>query len=297
MNLKDALKNVLNAEEMSRLKTAFDIVGDIAIMEIDNELILKEKEIAQALLNMHKNINVVCKKGGIHSGVFRTQDLVVLAGEDRKETISKENGVRIKLDAEKVYFSPRLSTDRKRIAEMLKPNEKILAMFSGSGPYPLVMLKNEPSVDIVSIEINPVGVEYQKENLILNKSIVKRIVPSNKKDNKPFLIREMRRKIRVYEGDVRKVVDKLPGGHIGLKCALDKEQIKVTLRRHPQFIELHLREGDLEEKDEFLWDTIRDFETRGIDVVLHAPENKYNGSFLDLFSEDEGVVAVFSSFF
>ena len=107
--LRGALKGKLTEKEFSYLRAAFDLVGDIAIIEIPDELVKKEKIIADALLVLLKNVKVVCKKAGMHEGVFRTQKMKVLAGENRKETVHKENDVRVKIDVEKVYFSSRLS--------------------------------------------------------------------------------------------------------------------------------------------------------------------------------------------
>lgn len=168
-NLKDSLKKKLNAKELELLKTSFDTVGDIAILEIDKELRKKEKIIAESLLTINKNIKTVLRKSGGHSGEFRTQKLKWLSGEKRKETVHKENGVLLKLDVEKVYFSPRLSTERELIAKQVKPNEKILCLFSGCGPYPMVLLKYNKDITIVSIEKNPMGMSYQRINLELNR--------------------------------------------------------------------------------------------------------------------------------
>ena len=80
-NLRKIMEKKLSSDELEHLKTSFDIVGDVAILEIDNELVCKEKMIGETLLSLHKNIKVVCKKVGIHDGVFRTQDLEVIAGK------------------------------------------------------------------------------------------------------------------------------------------------------------------------------------------------------------------------
>ena len=102
----------------------------------------KEKDISQYLLDTNKSINTILKKSGQHSGEFRTQKLKYLAGEDKKEAIYKENSILLKLDVEEVYFSPRLSTERKRIFEQVKKDEKVLVMFCGCAPYPCTISKN-----------------------------------------------------------------------------------------------------------------------------------------------------------
>lgn len=57
------------------------------------------------MLRVNKNISTVLKKGR-HEGVFRVQRLEHLAGKKTKEAVYKENNVVLKLDVEKVYFSP-----------------------------------------------------------------------------------------------------------------------------------------------------------------------------------------------
>jgi len=168
-NFKELLKKELTNKEQSMLKTAFDAIGDIAILEIDDELRHKEKFIAQALLKCQKNIKTVLRKDSAHEGEFRTQKLKWLAGQKKKETMHKESNCRLKLNVEKVYFSPRMSNERLRIVEQVKDGENILVMFSGCAPYPCVIGKNTKAASITGIEINPVGHEYGLENVRLNK--------------------------------------------------------------------------------------------------------------------------------
>jgi tRNA (guanine37-N1)-methyltransferase len=111
-----------------------------------------------------------------------------LAGEKNKETEYKENNARLKLNVEKVYFSPRSSEERKRIFKQVKNNETVLVMFSGSGIYPLVIIKNSEAKEIHGIEINPTAHKYALENLKLNKA---------------------EDKIKLYLGDVKKILPKI----------------------------------------------------------------------------------------
>ena len=138
--------------------SSFDQIGDIVIVAED-----VEKKTADEILK-NRSIKTVLRKKGIHHGEFRTQDLEVLAGEKRKETIYRENGVKMKLDVEKVYFSPRLSTERRRVADLVKDNEKVLVLFSGVAPYPLTIAKHSKAKLIVAVEKNPLGHKYAMEN-------------------------------------------------------------------------------------------------------------------------------------
>ncbi len=186
MNLKELLKNKLTEEELTKAVRAYDVIGDIVIIEVPDELKKREKLVAETLLENHKNIKAVFKKGK-HTGKYRLQKPEWLAGERKRETEYRENNVRIKLNVETSYFSPRLSTERKRIMEQVKKGETVLVMFSGVGPYPLVIAKNTKAKEIFSVEINPKAVKYQNENILLNKI----------------------KNIRLHRGDVKKIIPKL----------------------------------------------------------------------------------------
>lgn len=166
--LKAALKNKLTKEEQGYLIAAYDQIGSIAILEIDEKLEKKESIIAKTLLATNKSIKTVLKKTGIHDGVFRTQKLQYLAGKKTKEAVYKENNITLKLDVEKVYFSPRLAEERKRIINLIKPNEEVLVMFSGCGPYSIGIAKNTKAKHITAIEINPTAHKYALENALAN---------------------------------------------------------------------------------------------------------------------------------
>jgi len=189
--LKENLSKTLTPDEFSFVKTAHDIIGSIAIVEIPTDLEKRGNIIAETLLQVNPQIKTVLKKANIHEGVFRTQKMTFLEGENTKETMYKENDVRLKLNVEKVYFSMRLGNERKRIMKQVKSGEEILVMFSGCAPYPVVLAKNTEAKHITGIEINPDGHKYGLENLKLNKITnvdlicgdVHEVIPQLKKQN------------------------------------------------------------------------------------------------------------------
>lgn len=194
VTLKQALKQKLTKKELEKLVASYDVLGSVAIIEIPPGLTKKEKLIAETLLGLHPNIKTVLKKAGIHKGKYRRQKLKIIAGERTKTAGYKENNARLKLDVEKVYFSPRLGTERKRIYQLVKPGEKVLVMFSGCAPYPVVIAKNTKAKEIYGIEINPIAHKFAVENVKLNKlknvklakGDVKKAVPKLKKQKKSF---------------------------------------------------------------------------------------------------------------
>ena len=187
--IRTLLKEKLSPKEIKLIPRSQEIIGDILILEIPEEIKDKGKVIAEAFLLLHSNLKVVVKKSEIHSGIFRTRGVKILAGEKRKSTVHLESGVRLKLNIEETYFSARLGHERLRIAKQIKKGEEILVMFSGSAPYPLILAKHSEAKHIVGVEINPKAHKFGLANLKLNKI----------KDNK----------IELYNGDVRMVLPTL----------------------------------------------------------------------------------------
>ncbi|VVC03503.1 tRNA (guanine(37)-N1)-methyltransferase Trm5b [Candidatus Bilamarchaeum dharawalense] len=167
--LKDALSKIFSSEELENLVASFDIIGDIAIIEVPDALTSKELEIGDTVLKIHRNVKTVLKKLGPMEGEFRVRQLSHIAGEKKTETIYKESGALMKLDVAKVYFSVRLAYERTRIAELIRPGEKILVLFAGVGPFALVFAKKHPDAEIVAVELNPVAVSYMRQNIELNR--------------------------------------------------------------------------------------------------------------------------------
>jgi len=172
--LKEALKGKLTKKQISLAPTSFDVVGSkgkaVALVEIKDELKSKEKMIGEAILKICKPVKSVLKKVSERKGVFRLKNFKLIAGDRNTEVFHKEHGCLFKLDPKKVYFSPRESTERLRIASLVKPQENVLVMFSGVSPFSIVLAKKQPKVDkVYSIEINPEAHKYALENVRLNK--------------------------------------------------------------------------------------------------------------------------------
>ncbi len=167
-SLEEAMKGKIPAAQLALLPRAFDMIGQIAIIEIPRKLAGKAKLIGKSLLAIHPNLKSIYAKGGKRTGKYRTRKLVLLAGEKRTTTIHKENGCDFELDVAKAYFSPRLAHERQIIANAAKPGAKILALFAGVGPFPIVLAKHQPSVQIAAIELNPQAVKYLANNIRRN---------------------------------------------------------------------------------------------------------------------------------
>jgi len=169
MKLKDVLKDKLTKHELDLVPRAFDIVGDVAIIETPPALEKRKSDIAKALQAIHPRIKAVCNRTGERSGDFRLRPLEILLGKETK-TEHRESGCRFRLDVRHAYFSGREGTERQRIAGQVKPGEKVLVMFSGVCPSPITMAKRQPAVDkVYAIDLNPLAHEYAVENIRINR--------------------------------------------------------------------------------------------------------------------------------
>ena len=166
---KDYLKAFLSEDEVSRLKSSLEIVGDIAILKIPEVLASKERIIGEAILKLNKNVKTVLKQESPVDGDFRVRGFKLVAGENKTETVYREHGCILKVDVSKAYFSPRLQFERLRIAKLVNVGEVVVNMFAGVGSFSIVIAKKSKPSKVYSIDINPIAIKYLKENIALNK--------------------------------------------------------------------------------------------------------------------------------
>jgi tRNA (guanine37-N1)-methyltransferase len=173
--LKKALENVLSEKESEDLFSAFDQIGDIIIVRIPDSLLSKKKIIGKTLLDQVKTAKSVFYQSSSVEGDFRTRDLEILAGVDKTETEYKEFGCRFIVDVEKAFFSPRLSTERDRIAELVQDGEIVINMFGGVGMFSIIAAKRKKCT-VYNIDINPIAAKLCEKNIRLNKKLVGKVV-------------------------------------------------------------------------------------------------------------------------
>ena len=166
--LKKALADILTEKETQELISAFDQIGSIIIVRIPDSLISKKKMIGETLLEQVKTTKSVFFQSSPVEGDFRTRNLEIIAGEDKTETEYKESGCRFIVDVEKAFFSPRLSTERERISNLINDNETVINMFGGIGMFSILAAKKN-SCKIYNIDINPTAAKLCEENIRLNK--------------------------------------------------------------------------------------------------------------------------------
>ena len=186
----------------------YDVIGSIAVLKFDKATKKEKKKLALELLKQN-NIKTVLEKTEKVKGRLRKYKTRFLGGIKTTETLHKENACWFKLDVDECYFSPRLSNERKEVANKIKQGDKVLVMFSGVGPYSIVIGKLSKAEKVISIELARSCNKYARENVEINKL-----------DN-----------VEIIQGDVKKIIPKL------------KQRFDVIVMPRPQLKQSFLKQA------------------------------------------------------
>jgi tRNA (guanine37-N1)-methyltransferase len=171
--------------------TSYDVLGNILVAKFPDEMKVAEKRRrAEKFLKEKKSVRTVVEKIGKFSGRLRTQKTKWLAGEKTKEVLLVENGCSFRLNVDTCYFSPRLSTERERIAKKVRRGERVLVLFGGVAPFAVVIAKTGKAAEVVSVELGREPSKYALENVKRNK---------------------ISGKLGIIQGDARRMVSGLRG--------------------------------------------------------------------------------------
>jgi tRNA (guanine37-N1)-methyltransferase len=156
----------LPSEELDKVYSSFDVIGDIAIIKIN--ALQNAEAIANQIMACQKNIKTVLTPTTSIMGDFRVRGLKYLAGEIKTVTCHKESGCSFKVDVEKCYFSPRLSFEHSRIAKLVESGETVVNMFAGIGCFSIFIAKTASQTRVYSIDVNPTAIQCMEENVRIN---------------------------------------------------------------------------------------------------------------------------------
>ncbi|WP_049971003.1 class I SAM-dependent methyltransferase [Haladaptatus cibarius] len=138
---------------------SYERLGDIVLVDEDDPA--RAREIADAIVASELPVKTVLNRASKVKGETRVRDWDVLVG-DQTETVHREYGCEFSLDVSRVYFSPRLATERHRVAEQVDPDERAFDMFAGVGPFVIPFAKR--GAQVVGTDVNDVAIEYLREN-------------------------------------------------------------------------------------------------------------------------------------
>jgi len=175
LTYSELLERALSKDERKLLAKGYDAFGDIAVIEISEELRSKSRTIASAILKSNKHIKTVFAKVGAVSGLYRIRRVRYIAGEKTSMAHHVENGCTFVFDIKKTFFSPRLSYERHRICKLARDGENIAVPFAGVGPFAIEIGKAHPSSKVIAIELNRRAYNYMVKNISINRT--RNVVP------------------------------------------------------------------------------------------------------------------------
>jgi tRNA (guanine37-N1)-methyltransferase len=171
--LRAELRGLLPEDALRQVPRSYDIIGSkqkaVAVIELPEGLREHERVIAGTLMGIQRNVKSVLVKESERAGEYRTRELRLVAGDPDTEVLHKESGCLFRLDPRAVYFSPRESAERERIAAAVADGEEVLVMFSGVGPFPICIAKRHGNVRVTAVELNTEAHNYCVENIHLNR--------------------------------------------------------------------------------------------------------------------------------
>jgi len=138
---------------------SYERIGDVAIVDEDDDE--QARLLADAIMDSDLPVRAVLNRASKIKGEQRVRDWEILAGEGTEVT-HREYGCTFDLDLAEVYFSPRLATERHRVAEQVSDGERAFDMFAGVGPFVVPFAKQ--GATCVGTDINETAIEYLRVN-------------------------------------------------------------------------------------------------------------------------------------
>jgi len=166
MSFRDLLKDKLPQEKLSFLPKGFEVIGDIAVINIPQSLDNEKYLIAEALASHRRDIKVILRKTDKLKGQRRVGGFELLLG-NRTSTVHRENNCIFHVDIAEAYFSSKMYFERNRIAQKVNDGEDILVLFCGVGPF-LIPIGKMKKVNITGLDNNPDACALFKKNTKIN---------------------------------------------------------------------------------------------------------------------------------
>jgi tRNA (guanine37-N1)-methyltransferase len=138
---------------------SYERLGEIVILDEDDDE--RARAVADAVVESDLPVETVVNRASEVKGELRVRDWNVLVGRET-ETVHREYGHSFAVDIARVYFSPRLATERHRVATQVEPGEHVFDMFAGVGPFVVPMAAR--GAEVVGVDLNPAAVAYLRAN-------------------------------------------------------------------------------------------------------------------------------------
>jgi len=226
--IKKILVKHISGDLIEKLPDKWEKIGDVLVISLHKKLNNYKQEIGQAYAYILKCKSVLNDIGGI-IGDLRTPTVKIIYGSHNTETVHKENGVRYKLNPQRVMFSSGNMHERIRMGNISKEDETVVDLFAGIGYFTLPMAIHSKPKKIYACEINPISFDYLCENISLNNVI--NIVEPLKGDNRKIAPKNVaERVIMGYIGNTDKFI------HTAFSCLKNNSGIIHFHDKYPNEI-------------------------------------------------------------
>jgi len=224
--IKESLAKEIPLYLTSKIPDKWEKVGDVGIVKLHPDLKKYSKLVGERYAEILRCKTILNDIGGI-KGEYREPKTKIIYGSNDTETVHKENGIRFKLDPQKIMFSSGNMDERVRMATISNENEMVVDLFAGIGYFTLPMAVYSKPKNVFACEVNPTAYNYLCENITLNN--VSNIVEPLKGDNRKVAPKNIAdRVIMGYFGNTYKF---LPNA---FKCLKD---CKGVIHYHDKFSE------------------------------------------------------------
>lgn len=149
--------------------SSFETMGHVAHLNLPEPIMPYRHLIGQVLLECLSSSNirtVICKTDAVN-GPYRTYDFEIVAGDPSTVVQHAEHGVNLQFDVQKVYWSSRLSQERKRLVNTFQPGQVVADAFCGVGALCLQATKR--GCVVIANDWNPEAIDALKENAKRNR--------------------------------------------------------------------------------------------------------------------------------
>ena len=159
--LRDEISGIVPGEMLDLAPSRFSLVGDVAVISLPQELDRLKRPIGEAIIARHRNVKTVLNKVSKLEGERRVAEFEVLAGGGTV-TCHREFGFVYRLDLARVFFNPRLGSERMRVASKAVPGERVIVPFAGVGPFAIPLAA--AGARVLALEISSEACRWLAEN-------------------------------------------------------------------------------------------------------------------------------------
>ncbi|XP_012273475.1 tRNA (guanine(37)-N1)-methyltransferase [Orussus abietinus] len=147
--------------------TSYSQVGHVLHLNLREAQLPYKELIGQVYLDKVSHCRTVVNKTANIDAEFRNFSMEVLAGDLDTVVEAKENGCVYRLDFSRVYWNPRLGTERCLVTSTLEPGDVLYDAFAGVGPFAIPAARK--GAVVLANDLNPDSYHWLQQNTKINK--------------------------------------------------------------------------------------------------------------------------------